>query len=122
MYIFIEFLQAQPIFYLFFVFLIGLAVGSFLNVVIVRLPIMIEKGWREECCNFLGLDSPNTEQKERFNLIRPFSHCPSCKQKIKILKIFIIIPSHNRGRVISSGRYLVSKSITPSDEKIRGIY
>jgi leader peptidase (prepilin peptidase)/N-methyltransferase len=85
-YIFIEFLQAQPIFYLFFVFLIGLAVGSFLNVVIVRLPIMIEKGWREECCNFLDLDSPNTEQKERFNLIRPFSHCPSCKQKIKIIE------------------------------------
>ena len=47
---------------------------------------MIEKGWREECCNFLDLDSPNTEQKERFNLIRPFSHCPSCKQKIKIIE------------------------------------
>ena len=86
MYIFVEFLQAQPIFYLFLIFLIGLAVGSFLNVVIVRLPKMIERDWREECCNFLNLNSENVEQKEQFNLITPPSHCPLCKQKIKILE------------------------------------
>ena len=58
MHIFLEFLQTQPNFYLFLVFLIGLAIGTFLNVVIVRLPIMIEKDWREECCNLLDLDPP----------------------------------------------------------------
>ena len=86
MHIFLEFLQTQPNFYLFLVFLIGLAIGSFLNVVIVRLPIMIEKDWREECCNLLDFDPPNTKQKEQFNLIRPSSHCPFCKNKIKIIE------------------------------------
>ena len=86
MYIFVEFLQAQPIFYLFLIFLIGLVVGSFLNVVIIRLPRMIERDWREECCNLLNLNPENTEHKEQFNLITPPSHCPLCKQKIKIVE------------------------------------
>jgi len=84
--IFVEFLQTQSIFYLFLIFLIGLAVGSFLNVVIIRLPRMIERDWREECCNFLDVNPENTKQKEQFNLITPSSHCPFCKQKIKIIE------------------------------------
>jgi leader peptidase (prepilin peptidase)/N-methyltransferase len=84
--IFVEFLQTQSIFYLFLIFLIGLAVGSFLNVVIIRLPRMIERDWREECCNLLDVNPENTKQKEQFNLITPSSHCPFCKQKIKIIE------------------------------------
>ena len=86
MHIFVEFLQTQSIFYLFLIFLIGLAVGSFLNVVIIRLPRMIERDWREECCNLLDVNPENTKQKEQFNLITPSSHCPFCKQKIKIIE------------------------------------
>ncbi len=86
MHIFVQFLQTQPIFYLFLIFLIGLAVGSFLNVVIVRLPRMIEKDWREECCNLLDLNSENIKKEEQFNLITPSSHCPFCKRKIKIIE------------------------------------
>jgi len=84
--IFVEFLQTQSIFYLFLIFLIGLAVGSFLNVVIIRLPRMIERDWREECCNLLDVNPEDTKQKEQFNLITPSSHCPFCKQKIKIIE------------------------------------
>jgi len=84
--IFVQFLQTQPIFYLFLIFLIGLAVGSFLNVVIVRLPRMIEKDWHEECCNLLDLNPENTQKEEQFNLITPSSHCPFCKRKIKTIE------------------------------------
>jgi len=84
--IFVEFLQTQSIFYLFLIFLIGLAVGSFLNVVIIRLPRMIERDWREECCNLLDVNPEDANQKEQFNLITPSSHCPFCKQKIKIIE------------------------------------
>ena len=86
MHIFIDFFHAQPVFYLFSIFLIGLVVGSFLNVVIVRLPIMIERSWEEECCNLLDLNNSSIKQGEVFNLVNPRSHCPSCKKKIKIIE------------------------------------
>ncbi len=47
---------------------------------------MIERDWREECCNLLGLNPENTKKKELFNLITPSSHCPFCKHKIKIIE------------------------------------
>ncbi len=84
--IFVQFLQTQPIFYLFSIFFIGLIVGSFLNVVIVRLPKMIERDWREECCDLLDLSPENTKKKEPFNLITPSSHCLFCKHKIKVVE------------------------------------
>ncbi len=62
---------------LFFVcFLFGLFVGSFLNVVVYRLPIMMERGWRRECKEFLELE-PDKDEKP-FNLMVPRSACPSC--------------------------------------------
>ncbi|MGR9073165.1 MAG: prepilin peptidase [Gammaproteobacteria bacterium] len=60
---------------------LGLMVGSFLNVVIYRLPAMLEKNWRRECNEFLGLTADGHE--ERFNLLWPPSHCPNCKSKIR---------------------------------------
>lgn len=64
--------------------LIGLLVGSFLNVVIYRLPIMMQRNWRRECTEYLQIDSPEAEpQDEPFNLVLPLSRCPSCKTPIK---------------------------------------
>ncbi len=83
MYIFVEFLQAQPNYYLLLIFLVGLAVGSFLNVVIIRLPIMIERDWQKECCDLLDL---KPTEYDKFNLITPPSHCAFCKQKIKAIE------------------------------------
>ncbi len=63
---------------------IGLMVGSFLNVVIYRLPLMMQRTWKIECQEFLEIDTSNTAQKtEPFNLALPLSHCPKCNAAIK---------------------------------------
>lgn len=62
--------------------MIGLLIGSFLNVVIYRLPVMMERGWRKECREFLELEPDDTDS-EVFNLILPHSRCPHCQTAIK---------------------------------------
>ena len=61
--------------------LLGLLVGSFLNVVIYRLPVIMEREWRKECEEYLDIESK--EKEVLFNLIFPLSHCPKCKKSIK---------------------------------------
>jgi len=56
--------------------LFGLAVGSFLNVVIWRLPQILERQWRAECAELAGNPPPATG--ERFDLVVPRSRCPAC--------------------------------------------
>jgi leader peptidase (prepilin peptidase)/N-methyltransferase len=72
------------------VFLLGLVVGSFLNVVIYRLPIMLERDWRAQAAELLSsvgdASSPTSVAPavaERFDLITPRSACPACKAPIK---------------------------------------
>ncbi|MDX3906824.1 MAG: A24 family peptidase [Pigmentiphaga sp.] len=57
---------------------LGLVVGSFLNVVIVRLPRMMHRAWQAQCAELQGQSAP----AERFDLARPGSHCPACNQAI----------------------------------------
>jgi len=67
----------------------GLAVGSFLNVVILRIPVMMERQWRNQCHEFLGAgnDMATTDaSQERFDLIYPPSHCPKCGHRITALE------------------------------------
>jgi leader peptidase (prepilin peptidase)/N-methyltransferase len=59
---------------------LGLLVGSFLNVVIHRLPRMLERQWAEECAEFSGQPAP---QQEAFNLLVPRSRCPHCGHAIR---------------------------------------
>jgi leader peptidase (prepilin peptidase)/N-methyltransferase len=68
-----------------FVFVLSLLVGSFLNVVIYRLPLMMERQWRCECRDLLADELKKGKPKEEkpFNLIKPDSHCPGCKKPIK---------------------------------------
>lgn len=68
-----------------FVFVLSLLVGSFLNVVIYRLPLMMERQWRCECRDLLTdeLKKSKTKEKEPFNLVKPDSHCPGCKKPVK---------------------------------------
>jgi leader peptidase (prepilin peptidase)/N-methyltransferase len=66
--------------FLFVVAFFALFIGSFLNVVIYRLPIMMQQNWSEECRIYLGL-KPQTDV-EKINLCLPSSHCTTCKTPI----------------------------------------
>lgn len=62
---------------------VGLCVGSFLNVVIHRLPAMMERDWAVQCADLRGEPVPSTET---FNLIVPRSRCPACGHRIRALE------------------------------------
>lgn len=62
---------------------LGLVVGSFLNVLIHRLPKMMERGWKEQCAELRG-EAPGKE--EAFNLFLPPSRCPHCGHRIGALE------------------------------------
>ena len=76
-------LDASPGLHIGTVFILGLLVGSFLNVVIYRLPIMLKRAWREQCSDMLE-ENPDAEpaQPERFDLVVPRSRCPHCGHQI----------------------------------------
>lgn len=64
-------------------FIIGVVIGSFLNVVIYRLPIMLERRWRREAMETLEMTvEEDNDVRGVFNLMLPGSHCVQCKQKI----------------------------------------
>ena len=58
----------------------GLLVGSFLNVVVYRLPKMLERQWAAECADFQGQPA---KEEEPFNLVVPRSRCPHCGHQIR---------------------------------------
>jgi leader peptidase (prepilin peptidase) / N-methyltransferase len=76
----LEALQTTPWFFYAAITFTGLAVGSFLNVVIYRLPVILEKEWTHQCQEFL--EQEVSEQK-KFNLAFPASTCPKCKHEIR---------------------------------------
>ena len=63
------------------IFVLGAVIGSFLNVVILRLPAMMQQTWRSDCEVFLEIEP--SEKTESLTLSKPASHCPSCKTPIK---------------------------------------
>ena len=74
---------AQPGILPWVVLLFGLCIGSFLNVVIHRLPKMLEREWRAECASLAGQEVPAAEP---YNLFVPRSRCPSCGHQISALE------------------------------------
>ncbi len=90
----IDAFRAQPWFFVGTVLVIGMMVGSFLNVVIHRLPKMMENDWRQQCVEFLhpedAAKAPETSPP-RYNLVIPRSACPSCGHKISAIENVPII-------------------------------
>jgi leader peptidase (prepilin peptidase)/N-methyltransferase len=98
--------------------ILGLVIGSFLNVVIYRLPVMLERDWRRQCRQMLHPDAPAEGDSPPFNLVTPRSACPACRTPIR--------PQHNvplfgylwlRGRCAACGapipvRYPVVEAAT----------
>ena len=68
--------------YLIIIAALALIVGSFLNVVIYRLPRMLLDEWNKECREYLGLKT-SPKDSEALNLCLPFSHCTHCKKTLK---------------------------------------
>ncbi len=74
--ILLDLLREEAIVYLALMTVLGLLVGSFLNVVILRLPIILERRWQQ---------SPEGDggDEERFDLVFPASHCPRCQHRLR---------------------------------------
>ncbi len=89
---FVSLLQTNPTLFILFAGLIGLIVGSFLNVVIYRLPIMMERDWKSQCRELLDQTCPEAEkEKEVFNLASPRSKCPKCDHAITAVENIPVI-------------------------------
>ena len=81
----LQLLESSRLFFLIACGALGLVVGSFLNVVIYRLPVMMERSWNRECREHAGI-SADTEEQQRFNLLTPASRCPQCDHRISALE------------------------------------
>lgn len=74
--------QLSPAFFYSAVFIVSLMIGSFLNVVIHRLPIMMENSWKQEYASYF--DNNNSQPSTApFNLVKPDSTCPQCGHRIR---------------------------------------
>jgi len=76
----IELLAASPVWLTASTLLLGLLVGSFLNVVVHRLPIMMQRDWQAQAREVLELPA---EPAGRFDLLLPASHCPHCRKPVR---------------------------------------
>jgi len=93
--IFLALEQFPPLFYS-SVIILGLLVGSFLNVVIHRLPVMLHRSWKDDCLEFLfekfpdvlnaSLSHATSKAHEGYNLVVPRSACPHCGHKITAIE------------------------------------
>ncbi|HEY5103252.1 MAG TPA: A24 family peptidase [Steroidobacteraceae bacterium] len=112
----IDVFAASPVLFTVACAVVGLLVGSFLNVVIHRVPVMLQRQWRAECAQLSGAAAP--AQADRFNLVVPRSACPACHapihawQNIPIVSFLAL-----RGRCAACGvaisvRYPVVEALT----------
>ena len=77
----IEYLSTSPVAFSISIGVFGLFIGSFLNVVIHRTPIMLDREWKSASREMLGIDEP-AEAEEPYNLMVPRSACPKCGHQI----------------------------------------
>ena len=115
-----EFFTGNPLVLPLFTLILGLMIGSFLNVVIYRLPLMMQNEWRAQCHEFLELPQPDAPQSTFavFNLAKPDSHCPQCKHAIGVaenIPVFSWLLQRGRCKHCAapiSARYPIIESVT----------
>jgi leader peptidase (prepilin peptidase)/N-methyltransferase len=79
-------LEANPPLLWGIVGIFSLLIGSFLNAVIYRIPLMLERAWKRDCQAILEHSSSQINDKQVFNLLLPRSHCPHCGHSITALE------------------------------------
>lgn len=110
-----DWLAASPALFVAACLVVGLLVGSFLNVVVYRLPIMLDRQWRAQCEELAGREPA---QLDRFNLVVPGSACPACKAPVKAHhNVPVVSWLLLRGRCVSCGarisaRYPIVEALT----------
>ena len=101
---YLELFTAYPLALYVTTLILGLLVGSFLNVVIYRLPIMLERQWKQECSEFLKLEENQARHNDTLNLVTPRSACPHCGHQITALEnIPVLSYLLQKGRCSSCG-------------------
>jgi leader peptidase (prepilin peptidase)/N-methyltransferase len=100
-------------------FFFGLLIGSFLNVVIYRLPLMMQNEWRSQCHEFLNMPPAALSAPfAHFNLAQPCSHCPHCKHPLGALENIPVVSFLLQGGKCKhcltpiSMRYLTVETVT----------
>lgn len=73
---------SDPVAAYLFVATVGAVTGSFLSMLVYRLPIILKRQWDRDCREALALPPP--EKAETFNIAWPASHCPKCRAPLKI--------------------------------------
>ena len=79
----LDYLSTNPALFSCVIGIVGLMVGSFLNVVIYRLPVIMQRNWSKECRDYLGMAAAPQTVGDTFNLVFPLSRCPACLAAIK---------------------------------------
>ncbi|MFJ3523886.1 prepilin peptidase [Pseudomonas sp. NPDC090203] len=102
-----ELLASSPLAFVLCTLVLGLLVGSFLNVVVYRLPTMMLRDWKIQAREVLEL--PPEPQAETFNLILPHSRCPHCSHRIRAWENLPVVSYLFLGGKCSSCKAPISK-------------
>jgi len=103
----LQLLEASPVLFVVTAGALGLIVGSFLNVVAHRLPIMMEAEWALECQQHSADTNTSLQTSTPFNLLTPASRCPGCDHRIGALEnIPIISYLFLKGRCSECGTHI----------------
>ena len=112
-----ELFTQAPMVFIAVAFAFALIIGSFLNVVIYRLPLMMQRDWREQCDELSKEPAPDLPDG-KFNIIVPRSRCPSCGaaikawQNIPVLSYLLLGARCSNCQTVISVRYPLVETLT----------
>jgi len=112
-----ELFTQAPMVFIAVAFAFALIIGSFLNVVIYRLPLMMQRDWREQCDELSKEPAPDLPDG-KFNIIVPRSRCPSCGaaikawQNIPVLSYLLLGAQCSNCQTVISVRYPLVETLT----------